>query len=54
MLLAHDNWSDLGLLVIEKTRFLVLAGKEQGRYDGYPDEREGHPVRVGERVRGLG
>ncbi len=50
----HDYRSGLGLLVIQQVRFLALAGKEQGRDDGQPDEREGHPVRVGERVRGLG
>ena len=54
MLLVHDRRSGLGFLVVEQMRFLVLAGKEQGRDDGDPDEREGHPVRMGERVRGLG
>ncbi len=54
MLLVHGYRSGPGFLVIGQVRFLALAGKEQGRGDGRPDEREGHPVRVGERVRGLG
>jgi hypothetical protein len=52
--LMHDYRNGLGFLFIQQVRFLVLAGKEQGRDDGHPDEREGHPVGVGERVRGLG
>ena len=54
VLLVHDYRSGLGFLLIQQVRFLALAGKEQGRDDGRPDEREGHPVGVGERVRGLG
>jgi hypothetical protein len=52
--LVHDYRSGLGCLGIEKVRFLMLSGKEHGGDDGDPYEREGHPVRVGKRVRGLG
>jgi hypothetical protein len=54
MLLVHDYRSGLGFLVVQQMRFLVLAGEEQGRDDSHTDEREGHPVCVGERVSGLG
>ena len=54
-LLVHDSRSDLGFLVSsQQMRFLVLAGQEEGRDDGHPDERECYPVGVRERVGGLG
>src|SRR5215471_13610937 len=51
---VRGYWNGLGFLVIQLVRFTPLAGQEQCRHDRHPDERKGHPVRVGERVRGLG
>jgi hypothetical protein len=54
---VHDRAttaSRLGCLLIKQVRFLVFAGQEYGCHDGDRYKREGYPVRVSERVRGMG